>query len=398
MSFSRRTLSLVTIVLVLGAVGAGIWWRLRPAADAADGSPLSDLPTAAELPTEAGQQFSTDVPQPVTGAVVIRDTLWVTVNAAGRAAAFRSTAVNALVEGLVQRVPVRENSRVGAGNLVLQIDTSELALSVEQARSELLNAQAEFQRLTLFDDEIPDPETRRLRELNARASSGLAAAEVRVKQEELRLARASVRAPFGGRIADLRVVAGQYVSTGTELLTVVDLDPIKVEVSVLEAELGYLTEGRRAVVTFAAFPDEVFTGRIETLNPVVDVEQRTGRVTVLLPNPDGRIKPGMYADVALDARSFPDRLLVPRSAILERGDSRRTMLFVYEGDADRGLAKWRYVTTGQENEQYVEIVPSDEGTVAPGEIVLIDGHHYLAHDTNIRLVESPALEGGRPSR
>lgn len=74
------------------------------------------------------------------------------------------------------------------------------------------------------------------------------------------------------------------------------------------------------------------------------------------------------------------------------------MLFVYETDGSRGLAKWRYVTTGRENETYVEIVPGDEGMVEPGEIVLVDGHQYLAHDTPIRLVENVAAAGGRPGR
>ena len=72
------------------------------------------------------------------------------------------------------------------------------------------------------------------------------------------------------------------------------------------------------------------------------------------------------------------------------------MLFVYEEDGSRGLAKWRYVTTGRENELYVEIVPGDEGIVDPGEVVLVDGHHYLAHDTPVRIVEDVGAEGGRP--
>ena len=132
---------------------------------------------------------------------------------------------------------------------------------------------------------------------------------------------------------------------------------------------------------------------------MVDPEKRTGRVTVLLANPGGRIKPGMYAEVSLAATSFADRLLVPRAGVLERGEGlRRTMLFVYEDDGGVGRAKWRYVTTGRENDQLVEIVPSEEGTVEPGEIVLVDGHHYLAHDTPVRLVDNVEAEGGRPGR
>jgi RND family efflux transporter MFP subunit len=198
-------------------------------------------------------------------------------------------------------------------------------------------------------------------------------------------------------VADLEVVEGEHASTGTALMTIVDLDPIKVEVNVLEAELGYLGEGRSARVVFAAFPGEEFTGRIQTINPVIS-EERTGRVTIHLPNPDGRIKPGMYADVTINARSFPDRILVPRSAILERGEGRRrTMVFLYEGDDDQGLAKWNYVLTGRENEEFIEIVPSEEtDPIEPGNVVLVDGHHYLAHDTRIRLVDNPAVAGGRP--
>ena len=72
-------------------------------------------------------------------------------------------------------------------------------------------------------------------------------------------------APFGGRVADLLVVEGEYVPAGAQLMTIVDLNPIKVEVQVLEAELGSLSEGRRAEVSFPAFPGELFEGAIETI-------------------------------------------------------------------------------------------------------------------------------------
>jgi RND family efflux transporter MFP subunit len=400
MSFSRKTLSLLTVLILVGFLGGGVWWRLRQATAEEGGDGANDPAALADdLPSVAGQEFSTQIPSPVTGAEVVRDTLWITVTAAGRAEAFRRTALRAQVEGILESLPARENSAVAEGAAILQIDTARLALDVAQALSQSQDAELEYRRLMLFDERIEDPEVRRQRERNARARSGMNAAEVRLRQTLLELERATVRAPFEGRVADLRVVLGQYVTPGTELLTVVDLDPIKVEAEVLEAELGLLREGRRGQVSFAAFPGETFSGRIESINPLVDPAKRTGRVTLLLSNPDGRIKPGMYAEVRLDAEAFADRLLVPRSAVLERGEGlRRTMLFVYEEDGDGGLAKWRYVQTGRENDRMVEIVPSEEGTVEPGEVVLVDGHHYLAHDTRVRLVESVAAEGGRPGR
>jgi len=215
--------------------------------------------------------------------------------------------------------------------------------------------------------------------------------------------RTRVIAPFEGRIADLEVVVGQYVSAGTELMTVVDLDPIKVEVQVLEAQLGLISEGRRAEVAFAAFPGETFVGRIETMNPVVDPDSRTGRVTVVIPNPRNRIRPGMYAEVSLDAEALPDRVIIPREALLQRsrgGGELFPVVFVYEEQNGVGLAKWRYVNPGRESDTQVEIMREgpEQDFVEPGEVVLIDGHHYLAHDTRVRLVENVAAEGGRPSR
>jgi RND family efflux transporter MFP subunit len=394
MNLSRRVLSVLTVVILLGAVGWGIWWRLKPEASDTGEAQAAEADTLGIDVPEASGEFSTDMPQPVTGAEVVRDTLWISVRAAGRAEAIHRATLRSQVEGIIESLPIRENSSVAAATTLLQIDTIELALNVAQARSELLQARADFESRILFDDEITDPEVRRQREEFARAASGLNSAEVRLRQAELQLERSTVVAPFRGRIADLLVVEGQHISAGTDLMTVVDLNPIRVEAEVLEAELGLLEEGRRATVVFAAFPDQTFTGTIQSINPVV--EERTGRVTVLLANPDGRVKPGMYADVSMEARSFPDRVLVPRAAVLERGDRRRKMVFLYDEQGGRGLAKWQYVMTGEENETLIEIVPSEEGMLEPGQTVLVDGHIYLAHDTRVRLVESVAAVGGRP--
>jgi hypothetical protein len=95
----------------------------------------------------------------------------------------------------------------------------------------------------------------------------------------------------------------------------------------------------------------------------------------------------MYARVSLEAQFFPDRILVPRSAILEK--DRRDMLFVFED----GRAKWRYVTRGRESDLLVEIIPNEATSmVEPGEIVLVDNHFYIQHDAQVQLVE--AIPGG----
>ena len=76
------------------------------------------------------------------------------------------------------------------------------------------------------------------------------------------------------------------------------------------------------------------------------------------------------------------------------------MVFVYEEDARGGVAKWRYVNPGRANDTHQEILPigPEPDMVQPGEIVLVDGHHFLAHDTPVRIVEDVEAAGGRPTR
>ena len=96
-----------------------------------------------------------------------------------------------------------------------------------------------------------------------------------------------MRAPFAGRIADLKAVEGAYAGAGNEVLTLLQLDPIKVEVQVLEAEVGYLSAGRRAQLRFNALPEEQFTATVQSLNPFVDGTSRAARVTLTLPTRRG---------------------------------------------------------------------------------------------------------------
>jgi len=393
MSRFRRFPAIAAALVVVLLMAGGVWWRLS-ADDEGDSDSAEAEGPAPE--TSATGAFSTDVPIPVEGVPATRDTLVLRVSAAAQAAPWREATLPAHQAGQVASVPVRESQAVSQGAVIAVIDPTEYEMALREAESQLESARATFRELTLFDDRISDTETRAERGRVARAKSGLDAAEVRVERARLDLARTRVVAPFAGRVASIESQQGEWVRAGDPLMRVVDLDPIRVEVQVLDGEVGYLRQGGRAEVRFSAFPGEVFAGRIATVNPVVDPELRTARVTVLVPNPDGRVLPGMYARVSLEAREFPDRLLVPRSAILER--DRRNMLFVYEGDDRGGLAKWRYVTTGLGNDQWVEIVEG-EGTelVEPGEVVLTDGHYSLIHDARVRLVDDlDGAEQGRP--
>lgn len=325
--------------------------------------------------------FAMDVTFDVYGSEVIVDTLVLSVSASGEAEASRRVVVTADVAGRVHRVGVRDSDRVTGGTVVVALDADQWQLALHEARVALREAERRYRELLLFDSGLPD-DVRRERQSAARLMSGLERAEIQMRRAELDLDRTRVRTPFAGRVASVRVLPGARIRQGVELLTVLDVDPMAVHVRVLESDLAHLTSGGAAQLRFTAFPNEVFLGRVQSVNPVVENTTRTARVTVLVPNPGERIFPGMHARATLDALRLPDRVLVPRAAILER--DRRTMVFVHSD----GRARWRYVTVGQGNDEYVEILDRpDTEMVAAGDVVLTGGHFTLTHGARIRLVD-----------
>lgn len=400
MNSKRKIIALAGAGLVLVTSAAGVVYQLNGSEADPGGNAGAAVDSIAASSESDPSGAASDLAIPVEGEEVSQDTLVLTVSAAGQVAPWRQSVITAQVEGQVQVVSVRENAPVGPNTPLMSIDPAEYELALAEAQASLRTAEAQYRETTLFDERITDAAVRGERQKAARAKSGLDRAEVAVQKAQLELSRSRVRAPFAGRVANVKVQPGQWVRPGDELMTIVELSRVKVEVQVLEGQIAFLTPGRSARVHFAAFPDEAFVGRIETINPIVDQETRSARVVVSVPNPQGKLLPGMYARVSLDARRFPDRILVPRSAILER--DRRKMLFVFEpGEegATRGFAKWRYVTTGLENDSVVEIVHNDDTEmVSPGEVVLTAGHHTLVHDARVRITEKADTAGNARPR
>ncbi len=407
MKLSGGVLSLLTLLLIFAILGAGIVWRLMD--DNGNGSTAQagpDLPDTEGVEVDPALRFA--AAQPVEVAPVLRDTLWIHLSSAGEAVANRESQVATRASGLVQEVHVRENDLVSEGDILIQLDTSEVSMEVAQAEWRLLTAEAQYREQMIIDADtaalrragvlgpggVVDRDVLAERERIARVTSGLNEAELALEQARMRLEWTRVRAPFAGRVANLRAVEGAWMGNGAEVLTLLELDPIRIHVEAIESMVPFLQAGRRGVVRFTAFPGE-FEARVRTVNPMVDRDGRSARITLEMPNPGHRILPGMFARVNIEATDFPDRTLVPRNAVVER--DRRPVVFVARNlnDEGHGITEWRYVTLGERNEHYFEIVEHPETSmVHEGEFVLVEGHQTIGHDVEIRVVESVAVEGG----
>ena len=343
------------------------------------------------------------------------------VTATGLVKAAREAEILPQVSGTVVELPAQEGRRVAQGDLILRLNDQEARLDWLAAKDALSKAEDSFveqlmsgggssavtaddqepEYLQRMDDLVKQMEAFRQNgdhELEAarlwRASAqnfaqeskearwasrtGLTSAKLTEEKARLRLDQCRILAPFDGVLGEQEVCLGQRVGPGKAVFTLVDLSTVNVAAQCLESEVAHVRVGSAAEVRLAAFPGEVFHGAVTAINPLVDEKTRTCRVTVAVANPQGRIKAGMYAEAKLEAARYADRMLVPRSAVLERDN--RSLVFI----ARDGLAKWCYVDLGMQNDAYFEVTGS-AFDLKPDELVLTDGHYTLAHDSPIQI-------------
>ncbi|MDZ4674185.1 MAG: efflux RND transporter periplasmic adaptor subunit [Gemmatimonadota bacterium] len=372
---TRTAATLSTLLLVLFAA-----CTKDDAAGADDG-------TAAADSSDTGG--SAPVVLPVVGEEVRVGDLVLSVTTTGQVRSEASASMRIEIAGTVTEVLIRPGQQVRKGQPMVRLDTIPFTIAVREAEAAL-----DVARLQLRDNIMPDsivngrmPTGDRLR--NAEIRAGLPAAQARLDKARLDRERATIIAPFDGTIDQVKVSPGERASAGTEVAVVVDLTNLRIEASVLEHDLPFIRVGGDATITTAAAPGQAVSGRISAILPLVDSTTRAGRAIINVRNPGSAssggpmLRPGMYADVRLEATRLTGRTVVPARAVIERDG--RPLVFVVRD----GRAQWTYIQPGRTNGLETEVQPDSVSGLIPlkaGDIVLIDGHVTLTHDAPVRLI------------
>jgi RND family efflux transporter MFP subunit len=339
---------------------------------------------------DAGLGGGSSLALPVAGEAVRRGDLVLTVATTGQV---RSEAVAALkgeTNGSVEEVFVRPGSRVKRGDPILKLDLRPFDLAVREAEAGLAEAQIRYQGSLASDSILLGPAQEADRLKNALALSGVPAAQVRLEKAQLDRERSTITAPFDGIVDRVSIAAGERLSPGQDVATVVDVSHLRVEAQVLEHDLPYVRPGGEALISTPATQGEPVHGRITAVLPLVDSTSRAGRVVVSVGGHScARIQPclqpGMYADLRLEATRLPNRIIVPARSVIERDG--RPLVFVVKG----GRAQWVYILPGRSNGAETEVLP-DSSTgqipVAVGDTVLTEGHLTLTHDAPVRVLSA----------
>ncbi len=335
---------------------------------------------------EAGLGGGSSLALPVAGEPVRKGDLVLTVATTGQV---RSDAVSSLkgeANGTVEEVLVRPGSRVRKGDPIVRLDPRPFDLAVREAEASLAEAKIKYQGSLASDSILLGPAQEADRLKNAMALSGVPGAQVRLEKAQLDRERAVIAAPFDGIVDRVSIAAGERLSPGQDVATVVDVTHLRVEAQVLEHDLPYVRTGGEALISTPATQGTPVHGRIAALLPLVDSTSRAGRVVVAVnAAPGSPLQPGMYADLRLEATRLPNRIIVPARAVIERDG--RPLVFVVKG----GRAQWVYIVPGRSNGSETEVLAdstSGQIPVAVGDTVLTEGHLTLTHDAPVRVLSA----------
>jgi membrane fusion protein (multidrug efflux system) len=257
-----------------------------------------------------------------------REPLGRSIPVAGSMRPMLQATVRSKVAAEVARVHVQEGERVAAGAPLATLDTADLAARNEAQAAAVLEARARLDlakknqansRALLEKSFISQNAYDSSENAVQVAEANLRSAEAQAAITRKALADAQVRAPFAGIVAKRFVNVGDKLSPDMPVAFVVDLSRMEMEAPVPVGEIPYVQVGQEIAFQVDGFNGRAFRGKIERVNPAAEAGSRSISVFVALPNADGALKGGMFANGMLATRTGADVEVIPASAIVEEG-------------------------------------------------------------------------------
>jgi membrane fusion protein (multidrug efflux system) len=214
----------------------------------------------------------------------------------------------------------------------------------------------------------------------------------RLAQEKVLLDKSILRAPFAAQAGLRQVSPGAYIKKGEDIVRLDALGTLKLEVPVPEIYLSLVRAGLPLKVTVDALPGQTFSGNVYAIDPVIDTASRSILVRARIANPDGRLKPGMFARASADLGGKTSAILVPEQVIVPMADG--SFVYVVVG----GKAELRKVLPGRREPGRVEILSG----LRAGETIVLDGQIKLRPGVPVVTLEQAAqmmqkMQAGKPA-
>ena len=301
-------------------------------------------------------------------------------------AAYRGTAtleaeneatVMAKTGGVIEQVLVEEGARVTAGQVLARLETDKLKLQVGQSKASLDRLEQDFKRNeSVYQRNLVS------REAYDRTRYDLDGARAAYDLSQLALKDSEIKAPFDGIVTLRYIKRGNTIQAGTPAFRVTQMDRLQANLNVPERDIHKLKAGHPVKLTLDAWPGQVFTGEIVRINPVVDANSGTVKVTAQMSHKD-ELKPGMFGRVEILYDRREQAVLVARDAVMTE-DAQQSVFVVSAGKARRKAIK-----TGYSDADHFEVT---EG-LKPGDQVVTTGQTSLKDDAKVVAINA----GGKAS-
>ena len=339
------------------------------------------------------QMFSAPQPAISVSAAVAREQPWQSrLPAIGTLKAYQGVDLTAEVQGTVKEVLFQSGEKVTLGQPLLQLDSEVERAILATAEAVRALARVEYQRgqNLIKRQAISKSEFDRL-------NAELLKAEASVTQLKAELDKKRILAPFAGTIGIRQVDTGDYLSPGTSFATLQDLSRLYVDFFLPEQDYPQLAIGQSVRLSLAAYPGEVFSGEISALNPKVEETTRNVQVRAMLPNPDNKLLPGMFANLEVLLPGEKPQVLVPETAITytlygnsvyvigEQKDDQGAVVKDDKGQP-RLVVERRFVETGERRDGQVLVLKG----LKAGEQVVTAGQLKLDNGAHVAIVEDQA--------
>lgn len=359
----RMFIMLVIMALVLGGVFGFIRFK---------GQMIKQFMTAGGIPV---QTVST-----MTASALEWDS---TLQTIGTVRAVQGVDVSAEVAGLVEKIYFQQGDQVKAGMPLLKLRDNQ-----EAAKLKSLLSTAELARITYQRDKAQLAVHAVSQQVVDTDKAQLDMALANVAEQKALLAQKLILAPFDGQLGLRHIDVGQYLTAGTPIVTLQNLQHVFVDFFMPQQALAVLKMGQGVIVKTEIYPEQPFQGEVTVINPKVDIKTRNVEVRAILTNTALKLRPGLYVTVDIDTGNQQKLITLPRTAISFNPYGSLVYRVEANGKDDKGqaklMAKQVFVKTGATRGDQIAIV---EG-LREGDVVVTSGQIKLRNGTPVSIDNS----------
>lgn len=348
------------------------------------------------------QQANKETEQAVSAVQVEKRDITKNVRYSGMLRGSNETAIIPKVSARVTGIYVKPGDVVSAGQTLLTLDSSdyEAAVGVAQAAVGVAEASKRAADVNLEQARVAYERAKTLHDAGAvsdkdleqakaaydvlaagAADAALAQAQANLRQAQTNIEHCTLTAPIDGVVGSVALSLGENSSTSSAAVIITDSTELEASVLVNESEISYVKEADEVKVLVKAVDSQPFTGKVVSISTVPDPLKKNFTVKVALPNHDGRIRSGMFAEVSVNTQSRSGVLVVPVNAVIPRGG--RMLVYVVD---ENSRAREVDVETGLKNDEYVEIVKG----LAEGQMVITKGNTIVQNGSLVKVIAGGA--------